>query len=76
MRRMRRSSVPLLLGLYDHEGKLNHVGHTSGFAGINKIALTRDLEALRGGEGFNGRGARWAEPMVHGTVSGLGAASA
>lgn len=54
----------LLLGLYDAEGKLNHVGHTSGFAGMDKVALTRDLEALRGGEGFSGRApggpSRWS----------------
>ena len=54
----------LLRGLYDDAGKLNHVGHTSGFAGIDKIALTRDLEDLRGGEGFSGRSpggpSRWS----------------
>jgi len=54
----------LLLGLYDDDGKLNHVGHTSGFAGVDKIALTRELEALRGGEGFSGRApggpSRWS----------------
>ena len=54
----------LLLGLYDDAGKLNHVGHTSGFAGVDKIALTRELEALRGGDGFSGRApggpSRWS----------------
>ena len=54
----------LLLGLYDDEGRLNHVGHTSGFAGIDKAALTRELEGLRGGEGFTGRApggpSRWS----------------
>jgi ATP-dependent DNA ligase len=54
----------LLLGLYDDEGRLNHVGHTSGFAGVDKAALTRELEALRGGEGFTGRApggpSRWS----------------
>jgi ATP-dependent DNA ligase len=54
----------LLLGLYDDEGKLNHVGHTSGFAGVDKVALTRELKALRGGEGFSGRApggpSRWS----------------
>jgi ATP-dependent DNA ligase len=54
----------LLLGLYDEAGRLNHVGHTSGFAGVDKSALTRDLEALRGGEGFSGRApggpSRWS----------------
>lgn len=45
----------LLLGPYDDEGPLNHVGPTSGFAGIYKPGLTRELEALRGGSGFTGR---------------------
>ncbi|MDB5421985.1 MAG: dependent ligase [Brevundimonas sp.] len=53
----------LLLGLYDDEGRLNHVGHTSGFAGIDKAALTSELEAMRG-EGFTGRSpggpSRWS----------------
>jgi ATP-dependent DNA ligase len=54
----------LLLGLYDDKGRLNHVGHTSGFAGVDKAALTRELEVLRGGEGFTGRApggpSRWS----------------
>lgn len=54
----------LLLGLYDDAGRLNHVGHTSGFANIDKADLTRELEALRGGEGFTGRApggpSRWS----------------
>ncbi|CAN5162262.1 ATP-dependent DNA ligase [soil metagenome] len=54
----------LLLGLYDAEGRLNHVGHTSGFAGIDKLALTQELDGLRGGEGFTGRApggpSRWS----------------
>jgi len=54
----------LLLGLYDDEARLNHVGHTSGFAGIDRPALTRELEGLKGGEGFSGRApggpSRWS----------------
>ena len=54
----------LLLGLYDEDGRLNHVGHTSGFAGIDKVGLTQELEALRGGPGFDGRApggpSRWS----------------
>ena len=54
----------LLLGLYDDDGRLNHVGFTSGFAGLDKDALTRRLEGLRGGPGFTGRApggpSRWA----------------
>jgi ATP-dependent DNA ligase len=55
----------LLLGLYDEGGRLNHVGFTSGFAGIDKADLTRRLEALKGGEGFTGRApggpSRWSD---------------
>ena len=54
----------LLLGLYGDDGRLNHVGHTSGFAGIDKVELTGELEALRGGVGFDGRApggpSRWS----------------
>lgn len=54
----------LLLGLYDDAGRLNHVGHTSGFAGLDKAALTAELEALRAGVGFTGRApggpSRWS----------------
>lgn len=44
----------LLLGLYDDAGRLDHVGFTSGFAGVDRAALTRELEALAGGAGFTG----------------------
>jgi ATP-dependent DNA ligase len=44
----------LLLRLYDDAGRLDHVGHTSGFAGVDRAGLTRRLEGLRGGEGFTG----------------------
>ena len=44
----------LLLGLYDEAGKLDHVGFTSGFAGVDRTALTHELEALAGGAGFTG----------------------
>lgn len=54
----------LLLGLYDDAGLLHHVGHTSGFAGLDKAALTQELEALGEGEGFTGRApggpSRWS----------------
>jgi ATP-dependent DNA ligase len=44
----------LLLGLYNDDGKLDHVGFTSGFATLDRKALTRKLEALSGGPGFTG----------------------
>jgi len=70
----------LLLGLYDDDGRLNHVGFTSGFAGLDKAGLTARLEALTGGPGFTGRApggpSRWAtdrsaawEPLRHEMVA-------
>lgn len=44
----------LLLGLFDEDGRLNHVGFTSGIADKARAALTKKLEALRGGPGFSG----------------------
>lgn len=54
----------LLLGLYDEEGKLDHVGFTSAIASKDKPELTRKLEALKGGTGFTGKApggpSRWS----------------
>lgn len=44
----------LLLGLYDNEGRLNHVGFTSSIAKADKPALTKKLEALIHEPGFTG----------------------
>jgi ATP-dependent DNA ligase len=44
----------LLLGLYNAEGKLNHVGFTSAIANVDRAALTAKLEELKGGPGFTG----------------------
>jgi ATP-dependent DNA ligase len=44
----------LLLGLYDRDGKLNHVGFTSGIADVERPALTLRLEKLKGPPGFTG----------------------
>ncbi len=44
----------MLLGLYDGDGKLNHVGFTSGISNAERPALTKKLERLRGGLGFTG----------------------
>ncbi|MGQ7791231.1 ATP-dependent DNA ligase [Faunimonas sp. B44] len=54
----------LLLGLYDADGLLHHVGFTSGFAELDRAALTKELESLREGPGFTGRApggpSRWS----------------
>jgi len=65
----------LLLGLYNAEGKLDHVGFTSALGNEDKAELTVRLEGLRG-EGFTGNApggpSRWStertstyEPLRH-----------
>jgi ATP-dependent DNA ligase len=54
----------LLLGLYDDDGLLHHVGFTSSIARTEKAAITAKLEKLKGGPGFTGNApggpSRWA----------------
>lgn len=54
----------LLLGLFNDEGKLDHVGFTSSFGDQDKAELTARLEALAGEPGFTGDApggpSRWA----------------
>jgi ATP-dependent DNA ligase len=54
----------LLLGLYDDNSLLHHVGFTSSIARIDKPALTEKLEKLKGGPGFTGNApggpSRWS----------------
>ncbi len=54
----------LLLGLYDAEGRLDHIGFTSAISNHERPALTKRLEALQGGLGFTGNApggpSRWA----------------
>jgi ATP-dependent DNA ligase len=54
----------LLLGLYDEQGKLDHVGFTSTIADEERPALTKRLEALREAPGFTGKApggpSRWS----------------
>ncbi len=45
----------LLLGLYNDDGLLDHVGFTSAIADIEKPELTARLESLKGGPGFTGK---------------------
>jgi ATP-dependent DNA ligase len=44
----------LLLGLYNREGKLDHVGFTSAIPAEEKAALTKRLEAMVEAPGFTG----------------------
>ena len=54
----------MLLGLYDDEGLLHHVGFTSSFKASEKPALTKKLEKLIKAPGFTGRApggpSRWS----------------
>jgi ATP-dependent DNA ligase len=54
----------LLLGLYDDQGLLHHVGYTSSLADADKPALTAKLEKIISGPGFTGKApggpSRWA----------------
>jgi ATP-dependent DNA ligase len=54
----------LLLGLYDDDGLLHHVGFSSSFRHDQKQPLTEMIEALGRGEGFTGRApggpSRWS----------------
>lgn len=54
----------LLLGLYDDQGKLNHVGFTSSFSAEERGELENILKPYMGGEGFTGNApggpSRWS----------------
>jgi ATP-dependent DNA ligase len=54
----------LLLGLYDEEGRLNHVGFCSSLSAAERRGLTEKLERLRKPPGFTGRApggpSRWS----------------
>jgi ATP-dependent DNA ligase len=54
----------LLLGLYDDDGILHHVGFTSSLSADERRRITPLLEKLVGGEGFTGRApggpSRWS----------------
>jgi ATP-dependent DNA ligase len=54
----------LLLGLYDENGKLDHVGFTSTISNAERPALTKQLEALVAPPGFTGKApggpSRWS----------------
>jgi ATP-dependent DNA ligase len=59
-----RTVGSLLLGLYDDEGRLVYIGHTSSIRKEDRAGLTKELEALRGENPFEvrvpGGPSRWA----------------
>lgn len=60
----KKEVATLLLGLFDEDGVLHHVGHCSGLSAVDKGELTKQLEGLVGGPGFTGEApggpSRWA----------------
>jgi ATP-dependent DNA ligase len=54
----------LLLGLYNEEGRLDHVGFASSFTAKERAELKAIVEPLKGGSGFTGRApggpSRWS----------------
>jgi ATP-dependent DNA ligase len=57
----------LLLGLYDDQGTLHHVGVTSSFTLARRKALAQELEPLRKEALRNHPWSDWAEANAHGT---------
>lgn len=59
-----KSVGSLLLGLYDDEGRLVYIGHSSSIKKTERLALTKQLEALRAENPFEvrvpGGPSRWA----------------
>ena len=53
----------LLLGLYNPDGMLDHVGFTSAISRLERPALTAKLEALERWARIHRRCPRWPEPL-------------
>jgi ATP-dependent DNA ligase len=62
----------LLLGLYDDEGRLHHVGITSSFTWDRRAALVKELEPLRSGGSEGHPWAEWAEWAGMGSADSSG----
>ena len=65
----------LLLGLYDSQGRLNHVGFTSSISQADRAQLTRKLESRIAPPGFTGRApgapSRWSQGCRYAMISWL-----
>ena len=62
----------LLLGLYDDDGKLHHVGITSSFSWDRRAALVEELAPLREGAIAKHPWSEWAEWSSHGQADASG----
>jgi ATP-dependent DNA ligase len=50
----------IILGLYDDDGRLHEVGHSSGFTAKRKRELVAELEPYETGERGAGEPSRWS----------------
>ena len=66
----------LLLGLYNDDGELDHVGFTSTMPHAGLPELTRRLAALIAPPGLHRQGARRTQPLEHRPLRRLGASAA
>ena len=66
----------LLLGLYDDEGKLNHVGFTSAIPAKDRPQLTKAARSTDRAAGLHRKRAWRPKPVEQRTVHGVGAAEA
>ncbi len=62
----------LLLGLYDDEGGLHHVGFTSSLSAKEKKELTAKLEKLKASKSFTEKYPRWSQSLEHGAKFRMG----
>jgi ATP-dependent DNA ligase len=60
----------LLLGLYDGDGNLHHVGVCGSFTAKMRRELVAELEPLRAGALADHPWKEWADAMAHATASG------
>ncbi|MGE5565867.1 MAG: ATP-dependent DNA ligase [Parcubacteria group bacterium] len=64
-----RYVASLLLGLYNDQGLLDHVGFTATITDAERPAITKRLDALAGGTGFTGNApggpSRWSTERSH-----------
>ena len=71
----RREVGSLLLGLYNDEGKLDHVGFTSTIANDDRAELTTTAGSAAPAAGFHRQGAGRPEPLEHRAQRAMGAAA-
>ena len=64
----------LLLGLYNEEGVLDHVGFSSSIQAEERLALTKKLESMIKPPGFTGKAPGRGEPLEHQAFDGVAAA--